>query len=420
MSRNRIRTCITLAGFSAAAAYASAPGTPFTPTTDTGGNTAIGTGTLTNLGTPNTGVMPFISARNTATGWNSLNSDTSGSSNTALGAASLNLNTSGDDNTAIGQAALLSNTIGNNNIAVGSAALDSNISGSNNSANGYAALFSNTNGTGNNAVGSQALFNNTTGNFNTADGYLSLLTNTSGIYNAAYGAATLQFSQGANENTAMGTGALRYDTTGFGNSATGFTALYNNTIGSFNTAIGSGAGFALTTGSYNTYVGYGITGASGDNNVTRIGASTAGTAATFITGIYNTPLSGNAVVVTSSGQLGVAAVSSERFKTDIAAMGTNTGKLSKLRPVTFKLKTDAQGTIQYGLIAEEVAKVYPELVIRDEHGRIDGVRYDELAPMLLNEVQQQAAKIASLEQQLAGIQAALIKMQPKDEFVVQR
>jgi hypothetical protein len=101
-------------------------------------------------------------------------------------------------------------------------------------------------------------------------------------------------------------------------------------------------------------------------------------------------------------------------------MGASTEMLSKLRPVIFKLKTDAQGTIQYGLIAEEVASVYPELVIRDEHGRIDGVRYDELAPMLLNEVQQQAAKIASLEQQLAGIQAALVKMQPKSELVAQR
>jgi hypothetical protein len=196
--------------------------------------------------------------------------------------------------------------------------------------------------------------------------------------------------------------------------------LYNNTSGSFNTAIGSGAGIALTTGSYNTYVGYGITGASGDNNVTRIGASTAGKATTFITGIYNTPLSGNAVVVTSTGQLGVAAVSSERFKTGVVAMGAGTKMLSKLRPVLFKLKTDTQGTIQYGLIAEEVATVYQELVIRDAHGRIDGVRYDELAPMLLNEVQQEAAKIASLEQQLAAIQEALVKMQPKDELVAQR
>ena len=135
-------------------------------------------------------------------------------------------------------------------------------------------------------------------------------------------------------------------------------------------------------------------------------------------------------MVNSSGQLGVV-VSSERFKTAIAPMGSNTAKLEQLRPVTFKLKSDAKGTRQYGLIAEEVAKVYPELVIRDRKGRIDGVRYDELAPMLLNEMQQQhaqmtqkidsqAAKIASLEQQLAGIQATLVKLQSKDQLVAQR
>ncbi len=96
-------------------------------------------------------------------------------------------------------------------------------------------------------------------------------------------------------------------------------------------------------------------------------------------------------------------------------------------PVTFHYKTDLQGTLRYGLIAEEVAKVYPELVVRDQNGRIDGVRYEALAPMLLNEVQNQqqvnaaqAAKIASLEQQLAGIQAALVKLQPKDQLVAQR
>jgi trimeric autotransporter adhesin len=108
-------------------------------------------------------------------------------------------------------------------------------------------------------------------------------------------------------------------------------------------------------------------------------------------------------------------------------MGSNTAKLQELRPVTFKLKSDAKGTLQYGLIAEEVSKVYPELVVRDEQGRINGVRYDELAPMLLNEVQNQkrvnatqAAKIAYLEQQLSGIQAALVKLQSKDQLAAQR
>jgi hypothetical protein len=112
-------------------------------------------------------------------------------------------------------------------------------------------------------------------------------------------------------------------------------------------------------------------------------------------------------------------------------MGSDTAKLQALRPVMFHLKTDPHGEMHYGLIAEEVAKVYPELVVRDETGRIDGVRYDELAPMLLNEMQEQHkveaaraaaqdAKIAQLQEQLSGIQAALVKLQPTDQLVAQR
>jgi hypothetical protein len=125
------------------------------------------------------------------------------------------------------------------------------------------------------------------------------------------------------------------------------------------------------------------------------------------------------VVVGSNGELG-AVSSSERFKTAIAPMGSSTAKLQQLRPVTFHYKTDFKGTLRYGLLAEEVAKVYPELVVRDEKGRIDGIRYDELAPMLLNEVQRQASEIRDLQQQMAVIRAAVVKLQPKDERVAQR
>jgi hypothetical protein len=160
----------------------------------------------------------------------------------------------------------------------------------------------------------------------------------------------------------------------------------------------------------------------------------------IIAGIENSKVTGAAVYVTSSGELGVLA-SSERYKTAIAPMGTTTENLQQLRPVSFHLKSDPNGEVQYGLIAEEVAKVYPELVIRDAAGTVQGVRYDELAPMLLNEVQKQqavvatmaaqhevdavkmdtqAAKIASLEQQLADIQVALAGLQNKDQRVAQR
>jgi hypothetical protein len=125
------------------------------------------------------------------------------------------------------------------------------------------------------------------------------------------------------------------------------------------------------------------------------------------------------VYVSATGQLGLQS-SSERFKTAITAMGASTGKLEELRPVTFQYKSDPHGARQYGLIAEEVAKVYPELVVRDAQGQIISVRYDELAPMLLNESQKQAAEIRDLKQQLTEMHAALDKLQAKDELVAQR
>ena len=136
--------------------------------------------------------------------------------------------------------------------------------------------------------------------------------------------------------------------------------------------------------------------------------------------------------VTASGQLGVLA-SSERYKTAIAPI-TNSEKLKQLRPVSFHLKTDPTGPVQYGLIAEQVATVYPELVIRDDAGKIQGVRYEELAPMLLNEVQKQerkidaqVAEICDLKQQVEELndlkqemRAGLLALKAKDRLVAQR
>jgi len=125
------------------------------------------------------------------------------------------------------------------------------------------------------------------------------------------------------------------------------------------------------------------------------------------------------VYITSSGQLGVLA-SSERYKTDVRTMGAASGRLDELRPVTFKLKTDPEGPVQYGLIAEEVAKVYPELVTRAPDGRISGVRYEELAPMLLNELQEQQQRIAAQEA-VNSAQAAEIRdlKQQQKQFATQ-
>jgi hypothetical protein len=168
----------------------------------------------------------------------------------------------------------------------------------------------------------------------------------------------------------------------------------------------------LTTGSNNIDIGN--EGVAGDEYTIRIGVAGAPPPATVIAGIYgNSSVSGLPVVIDSNGQLGIAS-SSERFKTDIAPMQSATANLQGLRPVTFHYKADRRGTLRYGLIAEEVAKVYPELVVRGTGGRIDGVRYDELAPMLLNEVQLRKARIDRLKLQFALVQAALKELQPQD------
>jgi len=244
----------------------------------------------------------------------------------------------------------------------------------------------------------------------------ALQANTTGISNTASGFNALLLNKTGDNNTASGVGALQHNTTGWGDNAFGLGALENNTTGDLNVGLGYFAGSALTTGKYNIDIAN--SGMAGESDTIRMGTSGEQTR-TFIAGIENTKLTGAAVYVTSSGQLGVLA-SSERYKTAVKPMGANTDKLQQLRPVSFHLKTDANGEVQYGLIAEEVAKVYPELVIRDEQGRIDGVRYDELAPMLLNEVQQQAAEIRDLKKLVVEMQAGLAKLQAKDQLVAQR
>ena len=322
-----------------------------------------------------------------------------------------------------------------NNTGMGSGSLSALIgtptcvtppSGCSNTASGEVALGRNSTGNYNTAIGVLALFNNVDGDYNTATGYAAFLG--AGTSNTADGAFAMQNAATGSDNTAVGFQALNGSPTapfgtGSENTAIGDQALFSYTSGSGNTALGYQAGMNLTTGSDNIDIGN--KGAAADNKLIKIG--TEGTQKkTFIAGIYEVSVTGSPVYIASNGQLGTV-VSSERFKTAIEPMGADTAKLAQLRPVTFHLKTDPKGALQYGLIAEEVAKVYPELVILDAKGRIDGVRYDELAPMLLNEVQNQqranaaqAARIASLEQQLAGIQAALVKLQPKDELVAQR
>jgi Chaperone of endosialidase len=328
------------------------------------------------------------SSESTACGSGALlnnNPSMGGNENSALGYQALNANISGGSNTTTGAYSMLRNTSGSNNTADGFGALYTNTSGDSNTASGFQALYSNTTGYGNNAVGSQVLYTNTSGYFNNAVGFDALFTNTTG-YN----------------NNALGSYALSSDTTGHGNTAIGANALLNVTTGIRNIGLGNNAGTNLVAGSYNVDIGWGADGGVDETGVIRIGDPTYATA-TYITGISGSVVTGAAVYVTSSGQLGVLA-SSERFKTDIAPMRSDE-KLQQLRPVSFHLRTDPQGTVQYGLIAEEVDKVYPELVIRDQAGQIQGVRYDELAPILLSEIQRQRERIVADRDELNSEEA---------------
>jgi hypothetical protein len=327
---------------------------------------------------------------------------------------------------------------GYGNTAVGSAAL-SHLQlprGTYNTATGFNALEANTTGSRNNASGVYAMSSNTTGVDNNAMGYQAMYLNSAGYRDSAIGAFALAANTTGNYNNAVGYGAMAFNTTGSNNNAQGYLALENNTTGSYNIAIGEYAGFNLTTG--NSNIDIGNEGVAGESGVIRIGTSAT---ATYIAGINTSTVTGGAAVyVTPSGQLGVM-TSSGGGGYGVAPMGNNTEKLKQLRPVSFHSKSDPNGPVQYGLIAEEVAKVYPELVIRDKTGKIQGVRYDELAPMLLNEVQQQqekfaaqaasssaqAAEIRDLKQQLAELndlkqemRAALLKLQAKGELVARR
>jgi hypothetical protein len=340
-------------------------------------NTAYGSGALVNL---TSGIW------NSAFGFEALNHDTTGNQNTATGVRALFSDTSGGNNTATGVYALYGNTTGFFNNAVGAYSLANNTVGKQNTANGYKALYYNTQGDNNTATGFAALYHNTTGTYNTANGLQALYSNTTG-----------------NFNTANGIQALLLNTTGSHNAAIGIHALDSNTTGSNNIALGHLAGENLTTGINNIDIGSG--GVAGESGRIRIG-TTGFQLATFIAGIRGTAVTGAAVVVNSSGQLGVAA-SSVRFKQQIKPMDKTSEAILALKPVTFhyKKELDPDGTPQFGLVAEQVEKVNPDLVARDADGKVYTVRYDAVNAMLLNEflkehrtVQEQKAIVAQLKQ----------------------
>ncbi|MEP6586107.1 MAG: tail fiber domain-containing protein [Candidatus Udaeobacter sp.] len=305
-----------------------------------GFTTAEGSNALQNL---TTGVG------NTATGWRSLFTNSAGNLNTAIGAGTLLLNT-GDNNTATGALALLSNTTGEDNTATGAFALLSNTEGRDNTADGYQALYSNTSGANNAALGFQTLFNNT-------DGY--------------------------------------------SNTAIGFEALVSNTGGRFNIALGSYAGLNLTTEDSNIDIDN--EGVAGDVGTIRIGQNMFHHA-TYLAGIAGQTVGagGSTCFVDNDGKLGVF-LSARRYKENIHCMDAASTALFSLKPVTFRYKPefDKSGTPQFGLIAEEVAQVSPDLVIHDAKGQLSTVRYEAVNAMLLNEFLKEHRKVQELEAKIA-------------------
>jgi hypothetical protein len=349
--------------------------------------------------------------------------------NTAEGTDALFSLTTGTDNTALGFNALYSNTTGGFNTATGSLALVSNTTGIRNTANGFAALSSNTTGERNTATGRAALANNTTGNDNTADGHNALIFNSTGIQNTATGGFALVFNTTGNQNTADGYAAMLFNTTGDQNTAsgyfavyqnttgnnntgTGYSALLNNTIGNQNIALGNFAGSNLTTGDNNIDIGN--PGVAGEANTIRIG--TLGTqTATYIAGIMGkTVPRGTPVFINVNGQLGTV-TSSARFKDEIKPMDKASEAILALKPVTFRYKKelDPDGTPQFGLVAEEVEKVNPDLVARDSEGKVYTVRYEAVNAMLLNEFLKQHRTLQELKSIVAK-QEATIAQQQKD------
>jgi hypothetical protein len=330
---------------------------------------------------------------NTAEGQNALLSLSTGTYNTGVGAFSLLSLTDGQFCTGIGAGTLFSNT-GSSNTATGAGALLSNTSGVDNTADGAFALFSNTTAGANTAHGAFALFHNTEGTSNTADGASALLSNTIASF-----------------NTAAGDEALANNTEGAGNTAIGYFALHNNITGGGNIAIGVGAGTNITGGDNNIYIGN--VGLAGDSSTTRIGIAKT-TQRTFIDGIRGVTTGINDavnVVIDSAGQLGTVS-SSRRFKTDIKPMDNASGTILALKPVTFHYKSQKDDKPQFGLIAEEVAEVNPDLVVRDESGEIYTVRYDAVNAMLLNEFLKEHKKVEDQQETIVEL-SSMVAQQHK-------
>jgi len=227
--------------------------------------------------------------------------------------------------------------------------------------------------------------------------------------------ALLHTASGGGGNVAIGQGALDTNTTGSGNIGIGNVALENITTGSGNIGIGVDAGMNVSSGSNNIYIGN--AGFNNESGQIRIGTVANITSGTVIVGISGfTSVGGAPVLVNSGGRLGTT-TSSRRFKEDIRDVGVQSDGLMKLRPVAFRYKPDIDptGFKEYGLVAEEVAEVYPEMVINDDQGRPNTIRYQLLDPLLLNELQRQHRNLEAQRAEIDLLKAELAKLEARIE-----
>jgi hypothetical protein len=342
--------------------------------------------------------------QNTADGDGALFSLTTGSDNTAVGFNALYSITDGTESTATGSLALANDTAGLNT-AFGYSALNANTTGDHNMAIGRNALLSNTTGNNNTASGDGALLFNTTGHENTATGRLAMFSNTTSFNNVAHGFNALFSNTTDSNNTAEGFSALFSNTIGSNNTAEGSSALLKNTTGHNNIALGYGAGFKLKSGSNNIDIG--SDGVAAETGTIRIGNETHTN--TFIAGISGATVAGGvAVIIDTDGHLGTV-TSSARFKDEIKPMDKASEAIFGLQPVTFHYKSqlDPNRIPQFGLVAEQVEKVNPDLVARDGEGRPYTVRYEAVDAMLLNEFLKEHRTVEAQQREIEVLKTEL-------------
>jgi len=304
--------------------------------------------------------------------------------NTAEGTSALFSLTSGNSNTAVGFQALYLNTTGNYNTGIGDKAMQDD-KGAQNTGTGYGALII-----------------NITGRYNTASGGAALYGN-GGSNNTAIGLGALYVRPGVSENTAVGVSALGSNRSGSQNTAVGFKAFVGHRGHQNNIALGHEAGFDVS-GLYNIEIG--TRGGYDFSNTTRIGDVQT---RTFIAGISGSAVAGSPVVVNGNGRLGMT-TSSARFKNEIKPMDKASEAILALQPVSFQYKSDLTGTRQFGLIAEEVAKADPDLVVRDRKGEIYSVHYEAVNAMLLNEFLEQHRAFLEQQRKVQEQQAAITQL----------